>query len=148
MSRKITPVVLAFLLLSGFAATVSAGPAGSCDRDCLKGFITKYLDALVAQKPESLPLADNIKFTEDCNELKLGEGIWGSDVTLTDYRRDILDVREGVAVSFLVVEENGSRIMYSIRLKTDGRAINEIESMAVRNREEGMLFNLDNLKFT
>jgi hypothetical protein len=78
--------------------------------------------------------------------MKLGEGLWKSISRLRDYRRDILDVRESVAVSFLVAEENGSPVLFVMRLKIVNNEITEIETMAVRNREEGMLFNPENLQ--
>jgi hypothetical protein len=148
MIRRITPVVVALLLLCGFGSckkTKVQAPE-SCDRECLRGFITQYLNAMIAHKPESLPVAANVKFTEDCKELKLGEGLWKDISRLTDYRRDILDVRQGVAVSFLVVESNNSPFLFVMRLKIAGKKIAEIETMAVRSKEEGMLFNTDNLK--
>ncbi len=121
-------------------------PSGSCNRECLSGFITKYLDALIAHKPEALPLAANVRFTEDCKEMKLGEGIWKNISRLRDYRRDILDVRQGVAVSFLVAEEAGSPVLFVMRLKIVDNKIGEIETMAVRGQKEGMLFNPQNLQ--
>ncbi len=150
MIRRTRPVVITLLLLCGLSSYSNAGPAplpsGDCDRECLRGFITRYLDAMIAHKPDSLPLAADVKFTEDCKELKLGEGIWKGITRLTGYRRDILDIRDGVAVSFLVVEEHESPILFVMRLKVAEKKITEIETMAVRNREEGMLFNTDNLK--
>jgi hypothetical protein len=53
-----------FLLL----AASSVASAKDCDRACLTGLITTYVDALVAHKPESLPLAANVRFTEDMKE--------------------------------------------------------------------------------
>ena len=150
MIRRISPVVVTLLLLSGFSGFSIAGPvplpSDDCDRECLRGFITQYLDAMIARKPDSLPLAADVKFTEDCNELELGEGIWESITRLTGYRRDILDVRDGIAVSFLVVEEGESPTLFVMRLKIADKRITEVETMAVRNKEEGMLFNTDNLK--
>jgi hypothetical protein len=151
MIRRMTPVVVALLLLCSFGGYVKTGlaspmPDASCDRECLRGFITQYLDAMVAHKPDSLPVADGVKFTEDCKEIKLGEGIWKNFSGLTDYRRDILDAPESTAVSFLVVKENDSPVLFVMRLKIKDKKITEVETMAVRNREEGMLFNLDNLK--
>ncbi len=64
----------------------------------------------------------------------------------TAYRRDILDVRQGVAVSFLVLEEGSSQVLYVVRLKIEDKKITEVESMAVHGREEGMLFNTANLQ--
>ncbi len=152
MIRRNALVILAVLLATSFIGMAPAGAAenqaagGACDRGCLSGFVTKYLDALTAHKPETLPLASNARFTEDCKEMKLGEGIWKSALRLTSYRRDVLDVRQGMAVSFLVVEENSSPVLYVIRLKIADNKISEIESMAVRGQKEGMLFNTDNLK--
>lgn len=117
-----------------------------CDRECLKGFITQYIDALLAQKPDALPVSSNVKFTEDCKELKLGEGLWKSKIKLTDYRRDIIDIKEGTAVSFLVIEEKDTPVFFVMRLKVQDQKITEIESTVVRGKEEGMLFEPKNLK--
>jgi hypothetical protein len=155
MIKKSVFAIITLLLLIGFsltspAATPSTRPTTStnaaCDRECLSGFITQYLDAMIAHKPDSLPVAANLRFTEDCKELKLGDGIWKNISRLTGYRRDILDTRQGEAVSFLVVEESGSPVLFVMRLKIADDKISEIETMAVRNREEGMLFNPQNLQ--
>jgi hypothetical protein len=147
--RKVIAAIALLALLgacSMFGANASQSQAGSCDRACLAGFVTQYLDAMIAHKPESLPVAANVKFTEDCKELKLGEGLWKDISRLTGYRRDILDVRQGVAVSFLVVEESESPVMFVMRIKITDKKITEIETMVVRNQKEGMLFNLSNLQ--
>jgi hypothetical protein len=137
-------MVSVFVLLILVSSTVFAAPA--CDRQCLAGFVTQYMDAMIAHKPESLPVAANVKFTEDCKVMKLGEGEWKAITGLTKYRRDILDVRQGVAVSFLVIEENGAKVLFSLRLKIEDKKITEVETMAVHGQKEGMLFNLDNLQ--
>ena len=150
-----TIVVIIILILSGFSSLPEAWgketqplkPSDkTCDRECLSGFITQYLDAMIAHRPDLLPVAANTRFTEDCKEMKLGEGLWKSVSRLRDYRRDILDVREGVAVSFLVVEEGDSPVLFVMRLKIINKEISEIETMAVRSQEEGMLFNPENLQ--
>jgi len=146
MIRKIMLAAIALLLMNSIQSVSNASAAPACDRECLKGFVTQYLDALAAHKPEALPVAVNVKFTEDCKEIKLGEGMWKSMSRLRDYRRDILDVRAGVAVSFLVAEENNNPVLYVIRLKIEDKKISEIETTAVRNKEEGMLFNPQNLQ--
>lgn len=155
MTMKSIIALITILILSGFSslpeveATESQALKPSnetCDRECLSGFITQYLDALIAHKPDLLTLASDVRFTEDCKEMKLGEGLWKSISRMRDYRRDILDVREGVAVSFLVVEEDDSPVLFVMRLKIVNKEIAEIETMAVRNQEEGMLFNPQNLQ--
>jgi hypothetical protein len=155
MTRKIMFAVGMLSLLGSLAGISCRGtrqvgqpkPAGAaCNRECLAGFVTQYTNAMIAHKPESLPVAANVKFTEDCKELKLGEGFWKTITRLTDYRRDILDVRQGVAVSFLVVEEGTSPVLFVVRLKIANKKIAEVETMAVHNQKEGMLFNVANLK--
>jgi hypothetical protein len=129
-----------------FGTMAVAQTGGSCDRECLAGFVTQYIDAMLAHRPESLPVAANVKFTQDCKEMKPGEGEWNLITGLTDYRRDILDVRQGVAVSFLVIKETDAGVLYSLRLKIVDGKITEMETMAVHGQKEGMIFNLDNLK--
>jgi hypothetical protein len=100
---------------------------------------------MAAQNPDALPVTANVRFTENNELMGLGEGMWQDFTRLTDYRRDILDVREGVAVSFMVLEGEVSPILYVIRLKIEDNRVSEIETMTVRNREEGMLYYPDNL---
>ncbi|HSW39154.1 MAG TPA: hypothetical protein VLL97_06645, partial [Acidobacteriota bacterium] len=49
-------------------------------------------------------------------------------------------------VSFLVVEENDKPVLFVLRLKVANNQISEIETQVVRGKEDGMLFNLDNLQ--
>jgi hypothetical protein len=134
--------VIAFLFL--VSSSLLAAPA--CDRQCLAGYVTQYMDAMLAHKPERVPVAANLKYTEDCKQIKLGEGEWTKISGLTAYRRDILDVREGVAVSFFVIEEDKSPVLYVVRLKIVDKKITEIETMAVHGQKEGMLFETSNLQ--
>ncbi len=149
MIRKKQLAIVALLLLTGciFVSAANAADTPSCDRECLKGFVTKYLDAMIAHKPESVPVASTVRFTEDCKELKLGEGEWKIITGLTEYRRDILDVKEGVAVSYNVITEQGdNKALFTVRLKIVDKKITEIETQATHNKQEGMLFDLTNLK--
>lgn len=135
--------VIALLLVS--SSSLFAAPA--CDRQCLAGYVTQYLDAMLAHKPESVPVAANLKYTEDCKEIKLGEGEWTKITGLTEYRRDILDIKEGVAVSFNVVKEGAdTKALYTIRLKVVDKKITELETQAVHNQKEAMLLDFENIK--
>jgi len=139
-------IAAAALVLLYVCAAPSAAHAQNCDRECLRGIVTQYLDAMAAHNPGALQVTANLKFTEDSKELKLGEGMWKTFTKLTGYRRDILDVKQGVAVSFLVVEGGDTPTLYVIRLKIEDKKISEIETMLVRNREEGMLYTPENLQ--
>jgi hypothetical protein len=125
---------------SGYAA------AADCDRECLRGFITQYLDALVAHNPGTLPLADKVRFTEDSVEMHLGEGLWKSASRVRAYRQDVLDVPRGIAAAQVVVEDAGAPALLVLRLKVANRKITEIETMVTRSQKEGALFKVDALQ--
>jgi hypothetical protein len=127
------------------AASAQAGRQQACDRECLRGLITQYLNAMVAHDPKSLPLATGARFTEDTKTLTLGEGLWKNASGLRSYRQDFLDVREGQAATHVIVEEGGNPAMLALRLKVTDRKISEIETMVTRNRTEGALFSIDAL---
>jgi hypothetical protein len=47
------------------ASDVSGAAASPCNRECLNGFVDKYLAALLAHDPGKLPLAAAAKYTEN-----------------------------------------------------------------------------------
>ena len=128
MKRVIVLVVLALSISPAFAQS-------SCDRECLKGFITQYLNAMVAHTPGALPLAATVRFTEDTVDMKLGDGLWKQASKIRPYRLDILDVSQGVAASQVVVEEAGSPVMLMLRLKVASRKITEVETQVTRSQK-------------
>lgn len=142
MRRLLVPV-----LLFGFLALPAFGQAGTrCDRDCLRNFITQYLEAMVAHNPKALPTSPSLRFTEDTQVMALGEGLWKNASRIRTYRQDFLDVREGVAAAHVIVEEGGKAVMLALRLKIAGGTITEIETMVTRSREEGAIFNIESLQ--
>jgi hypothetical protein len=134
------------LLVVAIPALSPAYAAENCDRECLRGFITRYLDALVSHDPKALPASNNVRFTEDTVEKKVGEGLWKTASQVRPYRQDILDVRQGVAASQVVVEENGSPDMLMLRLKIVDQKITEIETQVTRNQKEGAIFEVKALQ--
>jgi hypothetical protein len=69
----------AFCVAVGVSVTAAMIPSGvsaqgeKCDRACLADIMTRYLNAMVAHDPSALPVAPNVKFTEDTVQMKLGE---------------------------------------------------------------------------
>lgn len=121
--------------------------AATCDRECLGGFVTQYLNAMLAHSPGSLPLATNVRFTEDTVVTKVGDSpLWRNIARLRPYRLDILDVKEGVAASQIVAEEGTMPELVMLRLKIANGKISEIETQVTRNRAEGSLFKPEALK--
>jgi len=116
--------------------------AADCDRACLRGVVTQYLDAMVAHNPAAAPVAAKVRFTEDAVEMKLGEGLWKGASKLRGYRQDILDVRQGTAASQVIVEESGTPVMLVLRMKVVDKKATEIETQVTRTQKEGALFQI------
>src|SRR3954469_24381891 len=123
-------------LIASLLAVVAAAPlsleaqsAASCDRACLAGVMTAYLESLVAHDTNKAPLAANVRFTEDAKELRVGEGLWKTASKLRPFRTDFLDAMTGTAATHAVVEENGMPVLLAARLKVAGRRITEIETI-------------------
>jgi len=111
--------------------------------------ITSYLNALVAHNPKMLPLAANARFTEDTVEKPLGEGLWktaSGSLSLGTFRQDVIDVRQSVAGTHVVMQENGAPVLFQVRLKVVVSRISEIDTTVVHNQSEGMIFRPDELK--
>jgi hypothetical protein len=119
--------VAALVLLSG-----SAAQAAECDRDCLRGMITKYVEAIVAHTPQSLPLAEHVRFTEDSRELKLGDGVWKTVTRTGTFRQDYLDVRRGIAASHVELYEEAGQLQYSVVLRIVDQKIAGVETLLNR----------------
>lgn len=131
------------LFLAGLSAAAVWGQG--CDRACLGGFVTQYLNAMVAHNPGALPVAGNVRFTEDTVALKLGEGLWKTASKIRPYRLDMLDVRQGVAASHVIVEEAGEPLMFVLRMRVAGGKITEVETQVTR-KTDGRLFTIDSLQ--
>src|SRR5262245_40487304 len=80
--------------------------AAECDRVCLRGIVTQYLDAFVAHQPNAA-FAPNFKYVQDAIDTKPGEGLWKEAAKLRPYRIDVLDVRLGMAGTMTLVDVDG-----------------------------------------
>ncbi len=134
MSIRIARPAAACALLA-LAAAVSrpALPAESrCDRSCLAGLITQYVDAVVAHDPSRLPLLPGARVTEDSRSAKLGEGLWKSATGKGSFRHDYLDVRKQVAASHVVIQEGENLALVSVLLHVKDGRIGGIEQLVQR----------------
>lgn len=145
MKRVFVALAATLVLSAGLAATRAEAATATCDRACLKGMIDTYLKALVAHRPGDLPTAPGVRFTEDSNPAKLGDGLWKTASGLGAYRQDYLDVRDGVAGAHVVVQEGAAPVFLAVRLKVADRKITEVETQVTRSEKEGSLFSLKEL---
>lgn len=126
-SKTTINILTSVLALSGALALPAA--AADCDRSCMTTMISQYVDALVAHDPSKLPLADNVRYTEDSKAIKPGEGIWQTATAKDAFRHDYLDTRQQVAASQMVVHEGANLALYSVLLHLKDSKITGIESL-------------------
>jgi hypothetical protein len=70
---------------------------------------------MVAHNPGTLAATPNVKFTEDTQTLKLGEGLWKTGVGTPSFIwLDFIDVRQSTTITHVVVEENGMPLLFTL----------------------------------
>src|SRR5262252_900251 len=131
-------VGMTLLSLSAFGLMGSPQGNASCDRECLRGFVTQYLNAMVAHNPGMLATTPNVKFTEDTQKLKLGEGLWKSASGIRSYRQDFIDVRQSTTITHVVVEEDKMPLLFTLRLKIENKKVSEVETMVTRSQNQNV----------
>jgi hypothetical protein len=127
------------LPLFAMAATNPPAKPGPCDRNCLEGFVNKYLDAMQAHKVSDDLFGRNVVFTENGIRLPLGnEGLWHSMSARGNYKFYVPDV-ETQQVAFIgTVREaarnnpQGQLVAVALRLKVVNNKITEVEQLAIR----------------
>jgi len=117
-----------------YAQFALCASAPSCDRDCLIDMARQYAGALVDHQPSRLPLARQVRFTENLVPLRFGaEGLWKT----VDGRRDFdiyaADPDTGNVVWIGIVRENGKAVMLAARLKVAERRLVEVETLVGRS---------------
>jgi len=140
MRRRIAAVASALLFLIAAGPVAMAQPA-SCDRQCLEGFIDRYLDALLAHDPRRVPIASTVRYTENGQRLALGDGLWRSVRGKGGYRLMVSDVDAGQVVLMGTLEEQnadpnrGTPAAIALRLKVVANQITEIEQLIARSAD-------------
>jgi hypothetical protein len=153
------------LLVVGSCTVALAQTGAACSRDSLKGIANKYFAALEAHNPAGLPLASNVKYTENGIALPVGKGFWET-AGKTLLRRDLLDTEKCGTHSNVVIEEKYTApkaaaaagkpaakaafpgmevklppdgtirpILFGVRLKVENEKITEIETIIARESE-------------
>lgn len=138
-------LVYLLAVVAACAGPIAAQPSSECDRACLADVVTAYLESLVARDASKAPLAANARFTEDARELPVGDGLWKTATKLRPFRTDFLDPATGTAAVHAVLEESSTPVLLAARLRVAGRRIAEVETIVVRSRQEGALFEPDAL---
>jgi hypothetical protein len=133
----IIPAIAMAMLLFTTASDAAQNP--DCNRQCLAGFMTTYLNAVVAHDASKLPVTKNVKYTENGVRLNLNDGLWQTASALPTYRVDVLDEEAGQVGLLGRINENGNNNWFAVRLKVEmGKQISEIETLIVRSLSSGL----------
>ena len=114
-----------------------ASPASStpCDRACLNGFVDKYFEALISHCTCNVPFAPDVKYTENGEFVKPGEGMWKTFTGRGNYRVYLSDPATGEAGYYGDINEFGTlRGTIAVRLKVKERRIAEVEVIVAREQ--------------
>jgi hypothetical protein len=134
-SFRLTTLVIAMLCV---CVAGNAAVNAECNRQCLAGFMTTYLNALVARDSSKLPVTKNVKYTENGVRLNLTDGLWQTASVLPTYRVDVIDEEAGTVGLLGIIDENGNKNFFATRLKVEkGKLVSEIENLIVRNISMG-----------
>ncbi|MGH9717245.1 MAG: hypothetical protein ACRD4R_11035 [Candidatus Acidiferrales bacterium] len=134
---------VAALAASCIALAMAAGPftpkvhaAGpipvDCNRACLENLATEYLHALVAHNPRELPLAKDVKYTENDQVMDVGDGFWGTATAVGHFRLCFSDVIMEQIGCMVTMHEGNHLLIMGMRLRVQLGRITEIETSYYR----------------
>jgi hypothetical protein len=125
---------IGFLVLGSNSAAIAQSSGPACTRESLKAMTDQFFAALEAHKPSSLPLASGVRYTEDGVVVAVGKGAWET-AGKTTFKRGLIDTGKCGTHTQAIIEENGTPVLYGVRLKIDREKISEIESIVVRGKQ-------------
>ena len=118
---------------TGETAAIAAAPAPlTCDRACLLGAVDKYVAALLKHDARQAPFADDARYTENAQVLKLNDGAWNTVSEAKSYKLVAADPVNGQAAFYMLVAENGNPAWLSGRMKVVEQKITELETVIIR----------------
>jgi hypothetical protein len=98
----------------------------------LTALADRFTEALAARDPQRLPVAPDLRVTENCQPVALGTGIWRTCRGVRPGGHCFADVERGQAAWWGVIEEIRGTGLFGVRLAVEGRLITEIEIVVVR----------------
>jgi hypothetical protein len=136
MIKRASCVAAAAVLLLRVPAALAAD--ADCNRDCLAGVMTAYLQALVKHDPSALPMTRNVRYSENGVRLNIGDGLWQTASALPTYRVDVIDEQNQQVGLMGRIIEGGNNNWYGVRLKVEpDRRVSQIEVLVNRSISAG-----------
>ena len=107
-----------------------------CGHDCLKEFAERFLYGLTHHDASAVPLAPQVRYTENGAELAIGDALWATAEKLGDRELVFTDPQSGGIQLYAGVIESGLPSMLAARLKVEHRQITEIETSVLRRNAD------------
>jgi hypothetical protein len=108
----------------------SVGPIPvNCNRACLENVLDQYLRANVKHDPKLAPFSEDIKYTENAQLLKIGDGFWKTAQAVGGYRHIFADPDAGQVATMATMWEADTLILVSLRLRIQLGRITEAEAV-------------------
>ena len=118
-----------------------------CGPACLDGLVDQLLQAMVDHDPSHAPLAADVRYTENGQALKPGDGVWNTATaiaiegdglsqlgpTSSAFRLYFTDPGTGQVGYLGAVNENGTPGMMALRVRIVAGKIDQIEAYVVRD---------------
>lgn len=106
--------------------------SGECTRELLSTSLDAYFAALESGDPSSLPLAPDLKFTENAQQSEIGSsGLW-TNAGAVKHSQSALDTELCTVAAHAVIPEGNTDLPVAIRIKLDNGQMSEIETIVVR----------------
>jgi len=132
------------LLAFALAAMSWTASAAQCDRACLDKLVDRYLAAVVAHDPSQVQFASGVKFVENTEPMKPGEGLWKTaSEGPTSFKIYVPDPVAQQVGFIAMMKESGKPIQLGLRLKVKDGKIIEAEHLIARDLQPNSLKNLE-----
>jgi hypothetical protein len=96
-------------------------------------YADRYFEAVAAGDHSRLPVAAGVVFTENCQVLRLGQGLWRTATGVAAIRAvTVADEESGQVATWGMVSEAGRDAILGVRLKVRAGLVTEIETFVVR----------------
>jgi hypothetical protein len=101
-----------------------------------RAILDAYLEALPTREASELPLAADVRFTENGQELDIGTGLWGTATAVPSPDYVVVEDDGGEQITWIgVVDEHDRPSVVFIRILADGGRIAEVEHVVRRPHE-------------
>jgi hypothetical protein len=138
-SRQVIPQRAPTVSLTYASTRPPSKPVPTATRTQLQQLTQRTLDAMIRNAPYDLPLASQVRYTENGMTVALGEGLWKSLVGLRQYGIFLADPASGQGAWVGTLDEFGLFAALVLRYRTEGGLITEIETVVARPEIEAVV---------